>query len=161
MGWEDRVRQSWGGRKGERRQNDRGRWGELRMTQGRLIVVSWQGSRVKEWNWGEKTKGNEGRQEGTGSYWTNGKEEEKKGRIQKDIEKRDGGREESRARERESELCALLTLPSSLPVPALDLALGKHQAKACLWEAGPDHLSPPLPSKPGWTCIDLSQIWDS
>lgn len=37
-----------GGRKGERRQSARGRWGEVRMTQGRVIVVSWQGSRARK-----------------------------------------------------------------------------------------------------------------
>lgn len=37
-----------GGRMGERRQSARGRWGEVRMTQGRVIVVSWYRNRVRK-----------------------------------------------------------------------------------------------------------------
>ena len=96
-----------------------------------------------------KQKGVRGRKEGTGSCHTSRKEEEKEELIKRDMLKRELEEGERRGREREGELCALITLPGTLPTPPLGLTLGKHQAKAWLCGAGQDHLSPQLPSKSG------------
>lgn len=98
-----------------------------------------------------KQKGTRGRKEGTGSCQINRKEKGRKERAdqKRHAESRAGGRGESRGREREGHLCALIALPGTLPALPLGLTLGKHQAEARLCGAGQDHLSPQLPSEPG------------